>query len=161
LALFFSTPPLPCEEPWRVAQTVSKGHGRIETRTLTCTADLEGYLSWPGVQQVMQRECERIVVKTGEVTRSVTYGLSSAPPQEASAAELEGLWRGHWTIENRVHYVRDVTMGEDAGQAAGGATPQVLAAVRNGVLSLLRRQGWCNIADALRTYAASVQAALQ
>jgi predicted transposase YbfD/YdcC len=161
LALFFSTPPLPCEEPWRVAQTVSKGHGRLETRTLTCTADLEGYLNWPGVQQVLRRECERIMLKTGEVTRSVTYGLTSAPPQEASAAELEGLWRGHWTIENRVHYVRDVTLGEDAGQAACGASPHALAAVRNGVLTLLRHQGWRNIADAVRTYAASVPAALQ
>jgi predicted transposase YbfD/YdcC len=149
LALFFTAPPLPSEESWRVVQTMSKGHGRIETRTLTCTADLEGYVHWPGVQQVLRRECERIVVTTGEVTRSVTYGLTSAPPREASAAELEALWRGHWTIENQVHYVRDVTLGEDAGQAACGATPQVLAAVRNGVLTLLRRHGWRNIADAV------------
>lgn len=100
------------------------------------------------------------MVKTGEVTRSVTYGLTSVSPEEAGAADLERLWRGHWVIENRVHYVRDVTLGEDAGQAAGGSTPQVLAALRNAVLGLLRRQGWSNIPDALRTYAASVQAAL-
>jgi predicted transposase YbfD/YdcC len=158
LALFFTEPPLPCDEPWRVVQTIGKGHGRIETRTLTCTAELEGYVRWPGVQQVLRRECERIMVKTGEVTRRVPDGLTSAAPREASAAELEALWRGHWTIANQVHYVRDVTLGEDAGQAARGATAQGLAAVRNGVLTLLRRQGWRNIADAVRTYAASVQA---
>jgi hypothetical protein len=76
-------------------------------------------------------------------------------------AVLEGVWRGHWTIENRVHYVHDVTMGEDAGQAHTGSTPQALAAVRNALLALLRSRGWTNIADALRHYAASLDAALE
>lgn len=160
LALFFQTPPLPCEAPWRVVETVTKGHGRLETRRLTCTADLDDYLSWPDVRQVLRRECERIILKTGEVSRSVTYGLTSVALEEATPAELEAFWRGHWTIENRVHYVRDVSMGEDAGQAAQGSTPQVLAAVRNGVLALLRWVGWTNVADAVRTYAASLPAAL-
>lgn len=161
LALFFQHPPLPCEEPWRVAQTLTKGHGRLETRCLTCTADLDDYLTWPGVQQVLRRECERIMLKPGEVTRSVTYGLTSLAPHAASAAQVEGFWRGHWTIENRTHSVRDVTMGEDAGQAYRGSTPQALAAVRNGLLTLLRCRGWTNIADALRTYAASLPEALK
>ena len=160
LALFFQTPPLPCEAPWRVVETVTKGPGRLETRRLTCTADLDHYLTWPGVRQVLRRECERIILKTGEVSRSVTYGLTSLVLEEATPAELEALWRGHWTIEKRVHYVRDVSMGEDAGQAARGSTPQALAAVRNGVLALLRWAGWTNVADALRTYAASLPAAL-
>ncbi len=109
----------------------------------------------------MRRECERIMVKTGVVSRSVTYGMTSLARDVGSAAQLEGLWRGHWTIENRVHYVRDVTFGEDAGQAWTGSTPQVLAALRNVVLTLIRRAGWTNIADALRTYHASIQEALQ
>jgi len=161
LALFFHTPPLPCEAPWREVETVSKGHGRLETRQLSCTADLEDYLRWPGVQHVLRRTCERIVLKTGEVTRAVTYGLTSLPPRAASAAQLEALWRGQWRIENQVHYVRDVTFGEDQGQAAAGSTPQALAALRNALLVLLRRVGWTNIADALRVYSASVRAALQ
>ena len=160
LALFFQSPPLPCEAPWRVVETVTKGHGRLETRRLTCTADVDDYLTWPGVRQVLRRECERIILKTGEVSRSVTYGLTSVAVDEALPAELERFWRGHWTIENRVHYVRDVSLGEDAGQAATGSTPQALAAVRNGVLALLRWAGWTNVADALRTYAASLPAAL-
>lgn len=161
LALFFQRPPLPCEEPWRVVQTLTKGHGRLETRCLTCTADLDDYLTWPGVQQVLRRDCERIMLKTGEVTRSVTYGLTSLAPRAATPAQVEGFWRGHWTIENRTHYVRDVTMGEDAGQAYRGSTPQALAALRNGILTLLRCRGWTNIADALRTYAASLPEALK
>ncbi len=73
---------------------------------------------------------------------------------EADAGELERLWRGHWTIENRVHYVRDVTMGEDANQMRVGNAPQVLAALRNAVLNLIRKKGWTNIADAIRHYGA-------
>lgn len=161
LAAFFHTPPLPCEEPWREAQTVGKGHGRLETRRVRCTADLDGYLEWPGVQQVVQRTTERLRVKTGEVSRAVTYALTSLEPAVGTPEVLEGLWRGHWRIENQVHYVRDVTMGEDAGQAHTGSTAQALAAVRNALLALLRRAGWTNIADALRTYAASIDAALQ
>jgi hypothetical protein len=60
------------------------------------------------------------------------------------------LWRGHWTIETRVHRVRDATLGEDAGQQRVGHAPQALAALRNGPLCLLRARGWANIADALR-----------
>ena len=160
LGWFFHTPPLPCEAPWREDVRVCKGHGRLETRRLTCTADLDGYLTWPGVQQVLRRECERIILKTGEVTRAVTYGLTSLTPAEATAAQLATLWQGHWTIENRVHYVRDVTMGEDAGQVHTGQGPQALAAMRNALISLLRQQGWTNIADALRYYHDHIHAAL-
>ncbi len=161
LAAFFQTPPLPCEEPWREAQTVCKGHGRLETRRVRCTADLDEYVEWPGVQQVVQRTTERLMLKTGEVSRAVTYALTSLDRTVGTPEVLEGLWRGHWRIENQVHYVRDVTMGEDAGQASRGSTAQALAAVRNALLGLLRHARWTNIADALRTYAASLDAALQ
>ena len=86
--------------------------------------------------------------------------MTSLAPEEASAAELEGLWRGHWGIENQVHYVRDETMGEDRGQMYRGQAAQALAALRNGILSLLRSQGVTRIADALRHHGASVAAAL-
>ena len=161
LALFFQRPPLPCEEAWGVVQTVTKGHGRREPRRLTCPADLDGYLTWPGVQQVLMRECERIILKTGVVTRSVPYGLTRLAPRAAPPPQVEGLWRGHWTIENGTHAGRDVTMGAAAGQASRGSTPQAPPALRNGLLTLLRWRGWTNIADALRTYAASLAEALK
>ena len=71
----------------------------------------------------------------------------------ADAARLLTLVRGHWAIENRLHYVRDVTFGEDASQVRSRAAPQVLAALRNVVTGLLRQAGWTNIAAALRHYA--------
>lgn len=108
----------------------------------------------------MRRTCERVMVATGELQREVSYAVTSLAPQQAGAGELEALWRGHWSIENRVHHVRDVTMGEDAGQAYTGSTPQALAALRNCIIGLLRRSGWKSIADALRHYAAHPSRAL-
>ena len=161
LTWFFASPPLPCDPPWREATTLSKGHGRLETRHLTCTADLDDYLTWPGVQQVLRRECERLELKTGKVSTAVTYGVTSVAPAAATPLEVEGWWRGHWTIENRVHSVRDVTMGEDGHQMHTGQAPHALAALRNTLLTLLRRAGWTTIAAALRHFANVPAEALQ
>jgi predicted transposase YbfD/YdcC len=161
LTWFFATLPAPCDRPWRTVTTVNKGHGRLETRTLTCTDDLDDYLAWPGVQQVLRRETERIELKTGVVTRAVTYAVTSLAVEEATPEHLAALWRGHWMIENGRHYVRDVTLGEDACQMHVGAAPQALAAIRNGLISLVRQAGWRNMAAALRHYSTSVTDALQ
>ena len=144
----------------RSVRTHEKGHGRIETRTLEASSALPDWLRWPGQQQVLKRTGRRVEVRTGAVQEQVTYAVTSLRPDEASPALLERLWRGHWGIENKVHYVRDVTFGEDAGQAHTGATAQVLAARRNARLILLRPQGWTRIADALRHFGANVARAL-
>ena len=73
-------------------------------------------------------------------------------PAQAGPQELLCLWRSHWEIENRLHYVRDVTMKEDASQVRSGSAPQVMAALRNTTLGLLRQTGATNIAAALRHY---------
>ena len=64
--------------------------------------------------------------------------------------------RGHWSIEDRSHSVRDVTMGEDASRVRKGSGPQVMAAVRNVTIGFLRLTGNTNIALALRRHAARV-----
>ena len=84
------------------------------------------------------------------------WGIESAGP-----AQLLQLIRGHWAIENRLHYVRDVSFGEDLSQIRSGAAPQVLAALRNAVIGLLRDAGWSNIAAAVRYNAWRPGAALQ
>lgn len=160
LAWYFDTPPLPCDRPWCSAQHITKGHGRLETRSLTCTDELDGYVQWPGVQQVVRRMCERTQLKTGRTSQAVTYALTSLPAHAATAWQLAALWQGHWTIENRVHYVRDVTLGEDAHQMHTGNAPQALAALRNVWLNILRAAGWTNIAAALRQYSWSLTEAL-
>ena len=161
LDMLFSLPAHPADhEVWdQSGPTSEKGHGRLETRTLISgNAHIED-VDWPGVGQVIRRECERIEVKTGKVTHEVSYGLTSLSPERADAAMLEAVWRGHWTIENRVHYVRDVSFGEDRGHAASGATARALASVRNALLYLFRQAGWRLVPDALAHYGASVQRA--
>jgi predicted transposase YbfD/YdcC len=162
LDMLFTLPAHPADhEVWdTVGPTTEKGHGRLETRTLTCgNAHIED-VDWPDVRQVVRRECERIMLKTGKRTSEVSYGLVSLPPEEAGATTIEALWRGHWTIENQLHYVRDVSFGEDAGHAAQGTTAHTLAALRNGLLMLFRRAHWSSVPDALAHYGASVSRAL-
>lgn len=149
----------PASKPW-VVRTVEKGHGWLEIRTLEASDQLGKRLSWPGVRQVRRRTWRRVELLTGKLTETVHYAVTSLPPEAASVAELERLWRGHWVSENRVHYVRDVTLGEDGGQASRGNTPQALAILRNALLNVLRSQGWQRIADALRHYGAAVEPAL-
>ena len=158
LDLLFTLPAYPADrEVWdTVGPTSEKGHGRLETRTLTSGAAHIEDVDWPDVQQVVRRECERLVLKSGKYSREVSYGLISLRPEEAGAADIERLWRGHWTIENPVHHVRDVTFGEDAGHAAQGATAHALAALRNGLLTVFRSAKWRSIPDALAHYGASV-----
>lgn len=161
LSLFFELPAIIADhEQWDWVETVSKGHGRLEVRRLECISGDCDYLSWPGATVILRRTCERQVYRTGKTTRTVLCGVTNLPVRETSAALLEQLWRGHWTIESASHHVRDVTLGEDRNHMHTGQAPQTLAALRNSLLALWRRNGWTNIADAVRATAASVAAAL-
>ncbi len=158
--LFVAPPPPLASDYAAAARTVDKGHGRLERRRLERSGALRAYLTWPDAQQVLRRTCRRVSIATGEVQEEATYGVTSLPADTASAATLEALWRGHWTIENKVHHVRDVTLGEDACQVRVGNAPQALAALRNALLNLLRALGWHLIPDALRHYGAYAHRAL-
>jgi hypothetical protein len=111
------------------ATTIDKGHGRRERRTLRATTALNDYLNWPGVAQVGQIESE--VARDGKVTHEVRSFISSVPRSVAGAGGLLAWARGHWSIENRSHYVRDVTMDEDASRIRKGSGPRVMAALRS------------------------------
>lgn len=150
IATLFRMPP-PGE---RIAQVVSRSrHGdRQETRTLRCSTALNAYLSWPHLAQVCQ--IERVVTQQGRTRQETAYAITSAPPQRAGPRRLLRWWRGHWQIEDRLHWVRDVTFDEDRAQIRTGAAPQGIAAVRNTAIGVLRRAGVANIAAGLRHLAA-------
>jgi len=161
LALFFHLPGIVADnEHYDYYRSVSKGHGRLETRVLECLSASCAEWQWPDAAQVVRRTCTRLEQKKGKGSLTVSYALTSLSSDEARAADLEQLWRGHWTIENRKHYVRDVTLGEDRQPMHSGQAPQVLASLRNTLIDLWRSQGWSNIADAVRDTAVSVQRAL-
>jgi predicted transposase YbfD/YdcC len=136
------------------ATSLDKGHGRQERRTLTATTALNAYLDWPGVAQVGQ--VEREVKQDGKTTREIRCFITSVPREKADADQLLEWTRGHWSIENRSHYVRDVTMGEDASRIRKGAGPQVMAAMRNAAIGFFRATGSSNIAETIRRNASQV-----
>lgn len=112
--LIFREPPVPVRPgELLTTKTENKDHGRLETHSLASTTALNAYLRWPGIAQVMRRTCRRINARTGRVEVEVTYGLTSLPRALTGPVQLERIWRAHWTIENRLHYVRDETFGED------------------------------------------------
>jgi hypothetical protein len=126
----------PAAEPsGRQAHTTDKGHGRLERRTLRTTTVLTLHAKWPGLAQGFELIRQRTI--KGETTVEVVHGITSLKEEEASPQRLLDLTRGHWGIENRLHYVRDVTLGEDGCRVRKGSAPQVLAAVRNAVIHLL------------------------
>lgn len=144
--------------PWGDRQesirTVDVGHGRIESRNLTTSEALAGYSDWPGRAQVFEVGRHVIEKKTGKERVEVVYGVTSLPPERANAERLLELVRGHWAIENRSHWVRDVTYDEDRSQVRRGNIPQMMAALRNTAIGLLRWAGYPNIARAGRQLAA-------
>ena len=147
-------------EPMAAAETVDVGHGRIEQRRLTSSTVLVGYHDWPGLAQVFQIE-RHVTMKASRVQRyDVVYGVTSLRPEQAGPKRLLSLVRQHWQIENKVHWVRDVTFDEDRSQVRGGSLPQVMAAFRNTALSLIRQAGETNIAAACRRLAAQPWSAL-
>ena len=134
--------------------TLNKGHGRRERRTLKATTALNEYLDWPGVAQVGQVKSE--VVQDGKTTHETRYFITSVSRAVADAAQLLTWARGHWSIENRSHYVRDVTMSEDSSRIRKRSGPQVMAALRNATIGFLRTMGQANIAESLRRNASQV-----
>ena len=154
----FDAPPPGDKQP--SARSLDCGHGRVERRCLTASGALVGYSDWPHLRQVFRLERSTIFKKTGEVRGETVYGVSSLAPAHADAARLLRLTRQHWRIENRSHWVRDVTFGEDHSQVRRGSTPEVMAALRNAAIGLLRVSGATNIAAACRQLAAQPTAAL-
>ena len=160
-ARIFETLHREAEAHYDSASCVEDKHGFITTRTLTTSTALNDYLNWPGLAQVYEYKTQRQNKKTGEVTYQKQYGITSLPPEEANAQCLLDLRRGHWTIENLSHRTRDVTFGEDASQVRCGNIPQVMAALRNTVITLLRISGYTKIEKAQRFFAARPWQALE
>ena len=126
LALFLREPPLDCRY-WRTTSTTNKGHGRVEHRLITVSTELNDFLArdWYGVGQVfcIRRRVEHAL----KCTQEYVYGITSLTPKQADPARVLALTRDQWSIENRLHYRRDVTLGEDACQVRKGSAPHALA----------------------------------
>ena len=146
--------------PWKdiPAHSVTEtGHGRRVTRTIKVAA-VPDWIEFPGAAQVAH--VRRTVTTKGHKTVEVVYLITSADPPSAPPATLAAWVQGHWAIEDKLHWVRDVTFGEDDSQVRTGQAPRVMATLRNTAISLLRLAGWDNIAKALRHHARDPERAL-
>lgn len=141
------------------ATTIDKGHGRIEKRTIRTTAILTKHQDWKGLKQGFELVRER--TEKGKTTKETVHGITSLSPERASPKRLLELTRGHWGIENGLHYRRDVTMGEDASRIRKGGAPQVMAAVRNSIVHVLSDIGASSLAAAMRTMGNCLSQALK
>lgn len=160
--LLFTDPPL--GETFLTAETVDKHGGRLERRQLRASACLASYLreaGWPDAGLVLAVEAwvRWPAHPTRPPRHEVRYFLSSLPATTPPAEALRRV-RLQWHIENRLHWPRDMTLGEDACTVRTGSAPQALAAVRNAVLGLLRSHHVANAAATIRTCAWSPAAAV-
>jgi predicted transposase YbfD/YdcC len=149
------------EHRWSEPYTeTGKGHGRIENRTIW-VADAAGLHDFPHLAQVVRilREVDDAKTNTARHTETV-YAVTSAKKGRASAPVLLHASRGHWQIENGLHWVRDATMREDASKVRSGSAPRALATMRNLVISVLRFAGATNIAKSLRSIGRQPEVAL-
>lgn len=134
-----------------------KGHGRIETRSIQASTALNEYLrdelGFPYVRQVFKLKREVFHASSKKETVEIVYGVTSLSEQKAKPQDLLKLNRGHWAIENKVHWVRDVTFDEDRSRIRKGNGPGVAAMLKNIAMNLLRMVGCKNISEGLRNCA--------
>ena len=142
------------------AETTDRRRGRTEVRTIKVSTEMTSYLAatWPHLGQVAQ--LTRSVTKAGHTSTEIVYLITTLTTSKASPARLLDLNRGHWSIENRTHYVRDVTFGQDRSRLRTGHAPQILAAVRNLTITLIHRCGSSHITATRQHFASCPQQAL-
>lgn len=135
--------------PENIYEQINKGHGRIEKRSVSICQTIDNIRTWPGLTTLIRVESERQLLKHQfiEVTTETRYYISSLT---TTAQEFADRIRGYWGVENKVHYVRDVTQGEDRSRIRTTPLPQIFAVARNFTLNLYRDQMFENMAQAQR-----------
>lgn len=148
-------------EEFQYSKETNKGHGRLEVREIWTSTQMNEWFEqeWAGIAQVFK--IRRTVRRKGEERVEVVYGITNLPRKKADARRILELNRKHWSIENRLHYRRDVTLGEDASQVRSQGAPEVMAALNGGLLALLDFLGVKNVAKQMRHFCAQPQEALQ
>lgn len=138
--------------PQEQAESIQATHGRIEKRVLTLIPDEADYLDWPGVAQVFKLERTVTQKMTQASTRETVYGITSLTSDRTSAQQLLQMTQQYWSIENGLHYRRDVTLEEDATRIANHKRAEVLSILNNFIIGLTSKLGFRNLASAQRTF---------
>jgi predicted transposase YbfD/YdcC len=145
---------------FRSVTLTSKGHGRLEVRTLTTSSQLNDFLDWPFLQQVFQLERTVTISKTRKTRQETIYGVTSLSAEQASPAQLLHMLRSYWQIENCLHYPRDVSLREDQTRFKNHTAAHNMAIINNLILALLARSHFPFVPTARRFFAAHPDQAL-
>ena len=146
---------------FRSATVTSKGHGRLEVRTLTTSSQLNDFLDWPFLQQVFKLERSVIIQKTGQTRHEILYGITSLSAEQASPSQLLQLLRSYWGIENGLHYRRDVTLHEDQTRFTKDSAAHIMSIINNIVLALIAKTDYAFVPSARRYFAANLDDAFK
>lgn len=135
---------------WEHASAVTdeRGHGRRERRSIR-TTDADDTV-FPGARQVFRLRRDVGELHGPWTSKEIIYGITSLPATLAGPEHLNYYQRRHWVVENRLHWTRDVTFGEDISQVRTGTTPRAIATFRNLAIGTIRLAGRANIAHARR-----------
>jgi len=131
-------------------KTIDIGHGRITTRRIWVTTELNGYLNFPGVEQAFMVKRDTIFKKNGKERHDTAYGITSKPPKRASAEQVLKDNRGHWSIENNCHYVLDWVYDEDRCKIRTGYGPENITRLRRLAIGLIKIKKVKNVAEKTR-----------
>ena len=125
-------------------------HGRIETRNIWTTTDINEYLDFPYVGQVFMVERITYFTKSGKERKVIAYGLTSKTPDMATAKDVLKDNRGHWSIENSCHYIIDWNYDEDRSRITKGYGPENITRLRRFAVGLLKSKGVQNVSQKMR-----------
>jgi predicted transposase YbfD/YdcC len=145
---------------FRSATLTSKGHGRLETRTLTTSSQLNDFLDWPFLQQVFQLERYVTICKTGRTRQEIVYGITNLSAEQALPDQILYMVRSYWKIENRLHYPRDFTLHEDQTRFKKHSAAHIMAIINNLILGLIAKSDFPFVPSARRYFAAHPDEAL-
>jgi predicted transposase YbfD/YdcC len=132
-------------------------HGRIETRKIWTTTELNDYLDFPHVGQafVVERHC--IDKKSGRYSCETSYGITSQSPKEADAKSVLTTNRGHWSIENSCHYILDWNYDEDRTRISKGFGPENITRLRRFAIGVIKSKGVSSVAQKMRQLTCNVR----
>lgn len=132
-------------------------HGRIEQRAIWTTTRLNDYLDFPGVGQAFVIERHTVEKKTGNTSVEIVYGVTSHPPDTATAAAVLAFNRGHWTVENGCHYTLDWNWDEDRCTIRTGHGPANITALRRFAIGAIKAKSRDTVAATIQRLARNVR----
>jgi len=132
-------------------------HGRIETRKIWTTTELNGYLNFPHVGQAFLIERHSLEKKNGLRSCEIAYGITSRTAKQASPERLLRVNRGHWTIENSCHYILDWNYDEDRSRIRTGYGPENITRLRRFAIGVIKSKGVRSVAQKMRELTRNVR----